>query len=51
MHAPGATQFAASRTERMDRQIQGKFDAGWDVYREETLARQRNSALSLNLPS
>jgi arylsulfatase len=39
LRARGHTR-ATSCTQRMDRKYKGKFDQGWDVMREETLARQ-----------
>ncbi len=40
-YSTGCSPRAAPRGEAVGRQVQGRFDEGWDVYREETLARQK----------
>lgn len=39
--APGATHSPHHAPKEWIDKFKGKFDAGWDVYREETLARQK----------
>ena len=39
--APGATHSPHHVPQEWIDKFKGKFDAGWDVYREETLARQK----------
>ena len=39
--APGATHSPHQVSEHWIEPFEGKFDAGWDAYREQTFARQR----------
>jgi arylsulfatase A-like enzyme len=46
-YAPGATHAPHQVDKYWSDQYKGKFDQGWDVYREEVLNVRRSSALSL----
>ncbi len=44
-YAPGATHAPHQVDKYWSDQYKGKFDMGWDVYREEVIKRQRNLGL------
>ena len=49
--APGALHAPHHTPKEWRDKYAGKFDEGWDKYREETLARQKQLGLCLRLPS
>jgi arylsulfatase len=49
--APGATHAPHQVDKEWSDKYRGKFDEGWDVYREKVLANQKNWVLYLPMLS